>query len=164
LKRHLKRITGIKVPWFGVSWKPTTAEADVAQRVISFLEDRRVLYNPYEMEVAEHCVDSVLRIREFLTQVLTELPNKKGLSQHLRAMRAACRKFVDITDPSAGGLDHPPHMFSGGPDIWRFASALGELRGVIGLHVAIIAKKNKLGVEGELAAILPAAEELEDGP
>lgn len=109
-------------------------------------------------------MDSILRIREFQTQVLTELPNKRGLSQHLRARRAARRELLVITDPPTGGLEKPPHLFSGGPEIWKFASALGEVRGVFGLHVATIAKKNKLGVEGELASVLPASAKQEDGP
>lgn len=36
-------------------------------RVIAFLEDRRVLYAPDELEVPSHCVHSVLEIRHFLS-------------------------------------------------------------------------------------------------
>ncbi|MDE2346796.1 MAG: hypothetical protein KGL13_10065, partial [Gammaproteobacteria bacterium] len=57
------RLTGISSPIFGVSWKPPETERSVAKRVIAFLEDRRVLYSPSEMEVPDHCVESVLDIR-----------------------------------------------------------------------------------------------------
>jgi hypothetical protein len=57
------RLTGISTPLVGVSWQPTDLEVSAARRVIAFLEDRRVLYAPEEMEVASHCVDSVLEIR-----------------------------------------------------------------------------------------------------
>lgn len=30
----------------GAEWEPPTLEQDIAQRVITFLEDRRVLFNP----------------------------------------------------------------------------------------------------------------------
>lgn len=164
MKRYISRITGISIPWFGVSWKPTPAEADIAQRVITFLEDRRVLFNPYGWEIEDHCVQSVLQIRNFLTQVLTEFPNKEGIAQHLRAMRAACRKFLDTVGDGYGyGRSASTHMLDDPRAIWHFASALGELRGAIGLHVAIIAQKNKLGVEGDLASILPAVSD-EDTP
>jgi hypothetical protein len=42
----------------------------VARRVISYLEDRRVLYNPTELEVPQHCIQSVLDIRHFLSHEL----------------------------------------------------------------------------------------------
>jgi len=59
------RITGLSVPVFGVQWNPPDAERSAARRVLAFLEDRRVLFVPSEMEVPEHCVAAVLGIREF---------------------------------------------------------------------------------------------------
>ncbi len=152
-KQIASRLTGISCPVFGVSWNPPATEVDVAQRVLSFLEDRRVLYNEYEMELPDHCMMSVIDIRRFLTDVLGRLPNKQGLPAHLRMMRAACRQFLDKN----GGerfRDHQPHMF-GGPETWVFASALGDLRTTIGLHVGIVCTMYGLGVEGDLAKILP---------
>lgn len=46
-----------------------------------------------------------------------------------------------------------------GPFESPFFTALGELRATIGLHVAAIAIMHGLDVEGELASIIPAAEE-----
>ena len=57
------RLTGISVPIFGVSWDPPKAQVTVARRVITFMEDRRVLYVPSEMEVPRHCLESVNQIR-----------------------------------------------------------------------------------------------------
>jgi hypothetical protein len=39
---------------------------------------------------------------------------------------------------------------------WEFNGALGELRGVFGIHIARLAAAHGLGVEGDLASILPA--------
>jgi len=89
------RLTGISTPLVGVSWQPTDLEVSAARRVIAFLEDRRVLYAPEEMEVASHCVDSVLEIRRFLSAELGKLETKSEFAASLRAMRAACRKFLD---------------------------------------------------------------------
>src|SRR5687768_8950801 len=39
------RLTGMSIPIFGMSWTPPASERDAAKRVVTFLEDRRVLYN-----------------------------------------------------------------------------------------------------------------------
>ena len=89
------RLTGISTPLGGVSWQSSDLEVSAARRVIAFLEDRRVLYAPEEMEVASHCVQSVLEIRHFLSGELGKLDAKSEFAASLRAMRAACRKFLD---------------------------------------------------------------------
>lgn len=46
---------------------------------------------------------------------------------------------------------------------WEFNGALGELRGVIGLHLARIAAQYGLDIEDDLARILPGADDGDDG-
>ena len=151
------RLTGISTPVFGVSWNPPQPDRVVAKRVLTFLEDRRVLYVPTDVEVAEHCVSSVLDIRRFLTQILTE-ESDGDFADHLRAMRAACRKFlgtVGFRDDTREFL-LPHHRFYGnGLNDWALNQALGELRGVFGIHIAQLAVKYGLDVEDQLAAVLP---------
>jgi hypothetical protein len=156
------RLTGISTPLGGVSWQSSDLEVNAARRVIAFLEDRRVLYAPEEMEVAAHCVDSVLEIRQFLSGELGKLDGKSEFAASLRAMRAACRKFLDRV-----GIDgrevvlyasHHGHWAS-----WTFYSALGEMRGTFGVHLAKIAAEFKLDIEDRLASILPADAEADSG-
>lgn len=152
-----RRVTGFSIPIFGVSWEPGEAEVTVARRVVTFLEDRRVLFNPTELEVPAHCIDSVIEIRRFLTDEIAGLGDDEDLAPHLVAMRAGCRKFLDNMQELDGDrrLLHPGNMW-GFPG-WVFISALGELRGTVGIHVAQIATKYGLDVEDGLASILPAA-------
>jgi hypothetical protein len=159
-----RRLTGLSTPVFGASWNPPEAEVTAARRVILFLEDRRVLYQPTEMEIPEYCVKSVLEIRGYLNSELGKLDPRDRLAQNLSAMRAACRKFLDQTSglESSGRTHHGPIMNLGAYGSWIFCSAIGELRGVIGLHVAQIAARNGLDVEKNLAAILPSQVRDED--
>jgi hypothetical protein len=70
-------------------------------------------------------------------------------------MRAACRKFMDSVQ--AGEVRIIQYGASQGHYAsWVFISALGELRGVFGIHVAALAAGYGLDVEHELAAIVPA--------
>jgi hypothetical protein len=149
------RLTGFSTPIVGVSWLPAELEVSAARRVIAFLEDRRVLYEPGQMEVPSHCVQSVLEIRHRLSDELGKLDSNSELAASLRAMRAACRKFLgrvgtDDRDVIHFANDHG-HYAS-----WTFYGALGELRGTFGLHLAKIAAAFKLDVEDNLASILPA--------
>jgi hypothetical protein len=128
---------------------------EVLRRPLEF-----TLYSPSEMEVPQHCVTSVCEIRHFLTGEISRLGEDSDLNRSLRAMRAACRKFIDVI-----GLDgdivrfgsHPGHWAS-----WEFNGALGELRGIVGLHVARIATEYGLDVEDDLAQILPGPDDSDD--
>ncbi len=91
----LSRLTEISTPVGGVSWEPATPDVEVARSVITFLEDRRVLYNPPLIEYGPYCVRSVLEIRQFLTDVLSRQGIGDALAEHLRVIRAACRGFLD---------------------------------------------------------------------
>jgi hypothetical protein len=148
----LNRLTGINTPILGVSWNPLDLEVTVARRVIIYLQDRRVLYNPYDLEIPEHCVESVLEIRHFLTSELVALDSNSELSKNLQAMQAACRKFLDKQTV------HRFRILRSRDDnitMWIFLTALGELRGVFGIHLAQIAAKYGLDIDEPLSSILP---------
>lgn len=151
----VRRITGLSGPFgLGVSWEATPPDVTHARRLFTFLEDRRILYVPHVLEVPSHCVMSVIEIRHYLTAMLQALDEGSELAPHVRAMRAACRKFLNATQDREGGLlihgTRPGHFQS-----WTFLPAIGELRGVFGVHLALIASKYGLDIEDDLASILP---------
>ncbi|MBI1725016.1 MAG: hypothetical protein HYR52_05200 [Candidatus Tectomicrobia bacterium] len=157
-KELLSRLTGFSTPVFGVSWNPPKPERGVIRNLFTFLEDRRVLFNPFHLEVESQVTDSVLKIREELTKVLGQLPESSNAAPSLRAMRAACRRFMDEPHPEAPHLDHHFMMrrHDGGAG---FFMALGELRAVFGTHLGLLAVQYGLDVEGDLASIMPPEEE-----
>jgi len=148
-----KRITGISTPIFGISWKPDDTERDHAKEIIAYLEDRRVLYVPSEVEIPIHCAESILEIRKSLTQKIGKLDQECELSKSLRAMRAACRKFLDKTETNNNLILFGGHR--GHYNSWEFISAVGELRGVFGIQIARIAVAYCIDVEEDLASIIP---------
>jgi hypothetical protein len=135
-KEIVSRITGFSTAVFGLSWNPPEPEVTTARRVLTFLEDRRVFRNVIWRDDVESCVQSVLKIREYLTTELGNLASKSDLEQSLRAMRAACRKFLDRAQGlvpqkkrAVGNL--PSHQGA------IFNNALGELRGVFGMYIRV---------------------------
>jgi hypothetical protein len=164
-----RRLTGISTPFGGVSFAPPTeTEREAAHHLITFLEDRRVLYNPSELEEREHCIRSVLEIRAELIRMAREHDRSGALGAELRAMAAACRKFLDAIHRLTVHDRFALRPGSFGYGAWVLDSALGELRGVMGIHIAQVAARYDVDVAEELATTLPTettdADETEDNP
>ena len=145
-KKIAKSLTGFSTPVFGVSWSPPESDREIVRRLITFFEDRRALYNPYNIETPMWVIESVLEIRKKLTDTLETLDENSDISPHLRAMRAACRKFMDEIEKQKRGR----YPFLG--DIF---TSLGEMRAIFGIHIAQLCVKYGIDIEDDLATILP---------
>ena len=151
-KRNLKilfkdiasRITGVSIPTCGASWSPPESERKIVRDVFVFLEDRRALYNDFAHEINHEVAQSVLAIRKELTEALKRLPEKSEAVSCFKAMRAACREYLDSTQSRRIG-GH-----------FAFMTELGKLRAMIGIQVAYLAVKYGIDVDGELMRITPA--------
>ena len=152
-KKFARGLTGFSTPIFGVSWNPPADKREIVSQLVTFLEDRRALYQPYHLEHGPWVSESILEIRRELTSALKNCPDDAELVEPLRAMRAACRKYLDTTDPHARRVHNP----YGGE--MMFASALGELRGLFGLHLARLCVAFGIDVEEELASMFPIADQ-----
>jgi hypothetical protein len=144
-KEIAKRITGVSIPIFGVSWNPPESEREVVRETFIFLEDRRALYNDFAHEIDQEVAESVLAIRTELTAGLKRLPEKSEAVASLKAMRAACREYLDSTRPRARGWSGP----------FSFMTQLGRLRAIIGVHIAYLAVKYGIDIDGELVRVVP---------
>jgi len=72
-------------------------------------------------------------------------------------MRAACRKFLDCVGPEDGPVVR--HAFERGHYAsWEFNQALGEMRGVFGIYIAILAATHGLDIEQGLVKIVPGVD------
>jgi hypothetical protein len=147
-----RRLTGVSGPWGGLSWENVPGDEEVAKETIVFLEDRRLLFGERHAEDELHCLQSALAIRTFLSGQISKAHGKELIAS-LRAMRAAARQFVDAAGPRArnfaGGFQ-PGNLF------WL---ALGDLRSLMGVQVALIADQFSLEVEEDLLRILPPVDE-----
>ena len=72
-KQIAKSLTGISTPFFGVSWHPPETDREIARKVITFLEDRRALYNPYNIETPMFVNQSLIEVRKELTTTLQRI-------------------------------------------------------------------------------------------
>lgn len=157
-----KKLTGFSIPMGGIQWTDVPDyERATAKAVLSYLEDRRVLFGDRHLEDQIYCLQSVFSIRAFLTDRLTtdsEIGDE--LSDTLKAMRACCRKFIEAGGHNAENFD-PSRRFS--PyEADPFSLALGDFRTSICFYAAGLARLYKITVAEELAAILPIAQPDDD--
>jgi hypothetical protein len=101
------RPTGIGAFGFSLNWDKVPGDEEVARRVVTFLEDRRLLFGKRHTEDELECVHSAIMSRAFLTD---ELQRRRQIN-HSRiacAMRAAFRQFGDAAGPNARNFRGSP--------------------------------------------------------
>jgi hypothetical protein len=142
-----KRITGVSI--WGAQWEFTPGDKEAAVRVLTFLEDRRVLFGLRHVEDEFDCLQSVFAIRQMLTEVLGTATTSQDLTGSLQIMRAACRVFIEKAGRDAVNFSHrSPYGLD------PFSGALGELRATFGLQVGMLSAQFKIAIEDELAGIV----------
>lgn len=163
-----RRLTGFSLPVVGggASWATVEGTKASARRVLTFLEDRRVLFNPYWAEQAAECVASVLDVRRMLTDEIGSLADDEALVPHLQTMRAACRQFLDQVSASTDG-DRDRRLWVAYQPLddrdFPLVVALGELRSAMGIQIGLVAATFDLDVPDTLVAILPPPPDSDDG-
>jgi len=141
------RLIGISTPVGGRDWKPPAEERDKARQVLEYLAEQGALWDPYDKAIGSFVAQTILDMRERLGLDLNDVPADSVLGEGLRAMRAACRKFLNENQSPRSGYG-PPYEA-------QLHSTLGELRALFGIHVARISCAYDLVVDGHLESILP---------
>lgn len=94
------KFTGFSTAIFGSSLDFSETEKTVIQNLFIKLEDKRVLYAPYELESVVGTIRSVNLIRDDLNSSLERL-GINAIDQTIRSikdMRRACRKYLDVAE------------------------------------------------------------------
>jgi hypothetical protein len=147
------RLTGILGPADKNGWKPPVEERDKARRLLLYLAGQRALHYPYDREIGTFIVQSILDTSERLTRDIEALSTDSLLRKILRAMQAACRKFVNENQSPSAGYGEPYQA--------QLLCTLGEVRALFGIHIARIAFTYNLEVDTCLEDILPPEPEQE---
>lgn len=152
-----RRITGGSFSAFG--WgggvqlsDPGLSQRELVRRFLVALEDRRVLYNPMQLEVRSQVDYSVHQIREACTASLQQLGEHDFATLPIRAIREACRRYHDDANVEFQNFRFEPYEADATAG---FFMALGALRSTVGYQVALLAGHYDLDIDGDLASILP---------
>ena len=151
------KLKSLTLSIFGASatWEVTKENKGIAQKIIHFLEDRRLLFgprgdNPYD---PVYCLESARQIRAYLGEQLQAGNPGQRLAQAIQEMRRACRRFIDKAGPEAINFRQERD---------RFLVAVAELRTTFGFYIAALASKYGLALDEDLAGILPPEADEDD--
>lgn len=89
------KITGIDTPFGGVSWEFTETAKSGIQDLFFFLEAKRILVSPIDMEIKSWCEQSAIEIRNKLTELLSRHDFNVETVEAIRCMVSACNTFLD---------------------------------------------------------------------
>lgn len=140
--RARPRVTGVSTAVVGLQWEYRPSEREQIRALFDYLESRRALWVPFDVEDQGHVVTSILAVRDRLTDLQETLSADSRARTPVRLMRLACERF--LTDSSSG---LPPYLFY---------SNLGELRGTLGVFLEQLANGYGLTAAKPLLWIFPS--------
>ena len=133
-------IDGISSPLGGVSWSKNTTAKERFRDLLLFLESKRILVNPIEMELKHECIESVLDIKSKLTSITKDIPFK---GKDIRILVYVCNKFLDTVKD-----DKIPHLIYKKDNIswidYQLDTAMKDFRTAFREQIRVIEDKYKL--------------------
>lgn len=139
---------GVSTPFGGISWNKSNSVKDKFSFLLIYLESKRILVNPIEMEKKEWCIESVLEMKQQLISITENSVFKKDDLSIIRNMIEACNNYLD----TVSCLNLPDIIFKNG-DNWenlRFDSAMKSFRCSFKTEIKKIEDRYKLKFEKEI--------------
>lgn len=121
------KVTGVSTPFGGISWEYTEAEKKGVQELFFFLETKRILVNPVEMEIKQWCIQSAIEIKQKLTELHSQYDFSNHTTNCMRSMIDACNDFLD----KLGDVKETGILYKNGNGDWSdstFSSAMKQFR------------------------------------
>jgi len=89
------RIKGLDTPIVGVSWEYTDSEKKGIQQLFDYLETKRLLINPIDMENKDWCISSVIEIKNEVYEINAKFDFQNDTKSITKKMLDACNTFLD---------------------------------------------------------------------
>ena len=156
------RITGISIPFFGISWQPPVLERNIAEKALTYIESRNLLDVSFEREESpERTYYDAERIRDELTKLMQEVSRDTAVFRKLDAIRQACSIFrrrlrEDKLDRYGYASPIPDEVGKA-----QFLRALGGFRDACGIQIMVLCVMYGIDVPAKLASCLPPPDSLE---
>lgn len=89
------KIKGVSIPVGGISWEYTESKKKGIQEMFYYLESKRILTNPMEMEIKEWSEKSAIEIKNKLVEILSKYEYDRVTVKIIKAMIDTCNEFLD---------------------------------------------------------------------
>lgn len=136
-------INGISFPFGGVSWNKCTIAKERFRDLLLFLEGKRILVNPIEMELKYECIESVLDIKARLMSITQDVSFEAKDIDIVRILVYACNEFLDTVKD-----DKIPHLIYKKDNIswidYQFDIAMKNFRAAFREQIGVIENKYTL--------------------
>lgn len=148
-KRKMKyEINGISLPFGGGSWNKKASAKEIFSSLLLFVESKRILVNPIEMEKKEWCIESVLEIKYTLVSVTESMTLTAEEKRMILNLVDACNVYLDKVQP----MDLQTIIFKNG-DKWEdlsFDNAMKKFRNSFKVEINKIETKYGLYFRKEI--------------
>ena len=135
-------LNGFSTSLGGISWNKTTSSKEMFTHLLFFLESKRILVTPIELEFKDWCIESVLEIKQQLVGITQELKLKDFDADIIRNMIDACNDYLDTVKPM-----NLPGIIYKKDDRWEdlsFDRAMKAFRNSFKQEIAKVEKKYRL--------------------
>lgn len=139
-------LNGISTPIGGISWDNNTTAKERFRYLLLFLESKRILTNPFYMEMKVECIESVLEIKHTLVEITKDVSFKDQDYEIIRDLLGACNEYLDAVRP-----DSVPHLIYKDGGRWADATfdiAMKKFRKAFKSGISQIEKKYSLQYMG----------------
>ena len=131
-------LNGFSTSLGGISWNKTTSSKEMFSHLLFFLESKRILVNPIELEFKDWCIESVLEIKQQLVNITQEVELKDFDADMIRNLVDACNTYLDTVTPM--NLPGIIYKKDGRWEDLNFDRAMKDFRNSFKLEIAKIEK------------------------
>ena len=135
-------LNGFSTSIGGISWNKTTSSKELFTHLLFFLESKRILVNPIELEFKDWCIESVLEIKQQLVNITQEVKLKDFDADRIRNLIDACNNYLDTVTPM--NLTGIIYKKDGRWEDLSFDRAMKEFRASFKQEIEKIEKKYRL--------------------
>lgn len=146
-------MTGIKLPGgVGVTWEYEKDEKLIASTLLTFLENKRILFHPYVDRCPGNAIISVLELRKRIQSDMEQLDRNTYLHKTLSLMRNSINLFLEYASANCESVTSCKDCRVRKTGCLK---GLIEFRKEMGRCIAGICISFDLDVEEQLATIMP---------
>ncbi|WP_369688030.1 DUF6650 family protein [Pseudomonas syringae] len=114
LKFAISKLTGISTTFFGISWQPSTTEAEIVKRLLIYFESKRSL-GINDLGISHHGIGgpqptwlsmSVIQVRDQAVASMQTMQLSRSADNVINIIASSCNKFLSNLESEPNSYSH----------------------------------------------------------